>query len=135
MSGSYIIRAPRPDDPWERLPVALLRDKRLSFRARGLAVRLLSNKDGYRMPMTMLAAEAVSEERMPTSPREGRDALYKALAELRWVGYVVQEHEQDERGRWITKTYIHDMPQPQPKSSKIPKKRKKKPKTDKPDPA
>lgn len=84
------------------------------------------------MPMTMLAAEAVSEERMPKSPREGRDALHKALAELRWVGYVVQEHEQDERGRWITKTYIHDTPQSQARSSKIPK--KKRPKTGKPAP-
>ncbi|GAB2808126.1 hypothetical protein [Dyella kyungheensis] len=69
------------------------------------------------MPMTMLAAEAVSEERMPTSPREGRDALYKALAELRWVGYVVQVRSQDAKGRWKTETYIYDTPQ-SPKTGK-----------------
>lgn len=106
--GPHIVRAPRPARGYEILPHALLRDIRLSFRAIGLAARLLTNADGYRMPMAALVDEA---RRIPgKSSREGRDALRTALRELCDAGYVEHRKTQDERGRWSTETWIYDMP-------------------------
>lgn len=102
------MRAPRPARGYEILPHALLRDIRLSFRAIGLAARLLTNADGFRMPMAALVDEA---RRTPgKSSREGRDALRAALRELCEAGYVEHRKTQDERGRWSTETWIYDTP-------------------------
>lgn len=108
--GPHIVRAPRPARGYEILPHSLLRDIRLSFRAIGLAARLLTNADGYRMPMAALVDEA---RRAPgKSSREGRDALRAALRELCEAGYVEHRKTQDARGRWRTETWIYDTPTP-----------------------
>lgn len=101
MSG--IIRAPRPARGWTEIQNDTLRDARLTFRARGVLARLLSNADGFRMTAIELAAE---------SPLEGRQAVLAALKNLREAGYVVQKRHQDERGRWRTETFVYDTPQP-----------------------
>lgn len=100
MSG--IIRAPRPARGWTEVQNSVLRDARISYRARGVLVRLLSNADGYRM-----SAADISKE----SPAEGRDAILTALKELRDAGYIVQRRMQDARGRWCTETVVYDTPQ------------------------
>lgn len=100
MSG--IIRAPRPARGWTEIQNDTLRDARLSFRARGVLARLLSNADGFRMTALELAAE---------SPQEGRQAILTALRELRAAGYIVQTRLQGEAGRWRTETVVYDKPQ------------------------
>jgi hypothetical protein len=95
-----ITRAVR-HERFEVVPSHLIRDKRLSILARGVAIRLLTNVDGYRMTADDLAAD---------SPSEGRHRILGALRELRQVGYLVQEKKQDGRGRWSTTTTIYDSP-------------------------
>lgn len=85
------------------VPVKLARDSRLSFRARGIAMRLLSNAPGFRMSATDLARE---------SPQEGRYAVLSAMRELRELGYAKLERTQDRRGRWRSVTWIFGTPQP-----------------------
>ncbi len=95
-----ITRAVR-HERFEVVPIHLIRDKRLSMRARGVAIRMLANVDGYRMRSEDIAAE---------SPSEGRWVILQALKELRQVGYLVQEKKQDARGRWFTTTTMYDSP-------------------------
>ena len=101
-----IIRAPRPDLGWTSVHNDTARDARLSFRARGVLLHLLSNADGFRMT----AADLVE------AGREGRDAVRAALAELRQAGYLVAIRTQDAKGQWSTQTVVYDLPQTQPLS-------------------
>lgn len=55
----------------------LLNDSRLSFRARGVLAYLLSKPDGWRVRRESIAAEG----------KEGREAIRRALLELREAGY------------------------------------------------
>jgi len=86
------------------VPIQLTRDRRLSFRARAIAIRLLSNAPGFRMTAADLARE---------SPNEGRRAILTAMKELRAFGYSQVIRRQDERGRWHTVTRIFGTPQPE----------------------
>ena len=61
MSG--IIRAPRPERGWTELANTTLRDRRLSYRARGVLARLLSNAEGFSMTALDLADESPAEGR------------------------------------------------------------------------
>jgi len=96
-----IVRSPRPESGYFLAFNSTARDGRLSFRARGLLFRLLSNEDGYRTTATTLAEES----------KEGRAAILAALLELRSYGYALVRKFQDERGRWRTETAIFDLPQ------------------------
>lgn len=97
-----IIRAPRPTKDYFDVRNATVRDSRLSYRARGILVRLLSNADGYRMTAEDLAREG----------QEGRRAILRALRELRAAGYMRVERSQNTKGQWVTSTYIYDTAQP-----------------------
>ncbi|MEC3995059.1 hypothetical protein VSR01_16560 [Actinacidiphila sp. DG2A-62] len=82
---------------------AAVRDRRLSRRARGLLVELLSHRDGY----------GVSIERLIEGGPEGRDAIRAALAELERYGYLHRRRERDlETGRLGEAVYlVSDMPE------------------------
>ena len=82
------------------VPNGIARDKRLSFRARGLLVMLLSLPPDWRVTTDMLAED---------NP-EGRDQVRKAMAELRGSGYVVTHREQGEKGLWRTRLEVFDTP-------------------------
>ncbi len=97
-----IIRAPRPERHYTPIRNAVARDDRLSYRGRGVLVRLLSNADGFQMTAADLAREG----------REGRGAILTALRELRAAGYLRTTKVQDEHGRWSTQTFVYDTPQP-----------------------
>ena len=98
---SKIIRAPRGDEPFSIIRNSTIRDTRLTYRARGILHRLLSNKDGYQMSVEDLTHETP----------EGRDAVARAIGELKSHGYIVSEKKQNEKGRWHTVTYVYDEPQ------------------------
>lgn len=102
---TLIIRAPRPERGWTDFDNKVLRDPRISFRALGLLVRMLSNADGYRMT----AADLWSER-----GKEGRDAIRAALKELEAAGYLVRQRYRCEGGLWKTQVYVYDTPQPTP---------------------
>lgn len=84
----------------------LVRDARLSLRALGVAVRLLSNAPGYRMTSLDLAAER------PTG--EGRDAVRSALAELERAGYLLRTRIRLSNGQCVTQMFITDEAAPAP---------------------
>jgi hypothetical protein len=80
---------------------AVIRDPRLSLRATGLLVRVLSRPDDWRIDRDSLASEC----------KEGQAAVRSALAELEAAGYLVRMRRQDARGRWVTESVLYDTPQ------------------------
>lgn len=69
------------EDQFTQVPNAWIRDERLSYRARGVLAALLSHTNGFEVSENGLAARGA----------EGRDAIRKALAELREHGYLATE--------------------------------------------
>ena len=88
-----IVRTPRPDgETFTVLSNAVLRDVRLSWRARGVLAYLLSLPDDWR----------ITAEHLTRCAPEGRDAVRTALTELEHVGYLTRRRRQDSAGRWVT---------------------------------
>lgn len=71
---------------WESIPHRVLRDKRLTFRARGLLCYLLSLPDGWQTSVERLRDLTPPKE--PGQPYEGREALEGAVRELERGGYL-----------------------------------------------
>jgi hypothetical protein len=96
-----IERGPRKERGFVIIDNALAQNNRLSFGARGLAEYLLSLPPGARVDIRSLAAD---------NP-EGRDAIAGYMNELETERYLVRTRMQGERGRFVTKTTIHEDPQ------------------------
>lgn len=62
-----------------QLPNTWLRDKQLSYRARGVLAMLMSHEAGFRVTLKSIAGD---------SPREGIDAMREAIKELELAGYL-----------------------------------------------
>lgn len=73
-----------------------VRDERLSRRARGLLVELMSHAPGWTVTVSSL---------MQVGP-EGRDALRSAIAELEEHGYLVREQTRTEDGKFADVDYV-----------------------------
>lgn len=97
-----IVRRQRPRSGYTEIGNSTVRDSRLSYRARGILLRLLSNVDGYRMTAADLAAEG----------KEGRGAILAALRELKELGYLTVTKHRDGMGRWSTRVVVYDTPHP-----------------------
>lgn len=95
-----IIRGPIGPAHYVVVQNALVRDRRLSFRARGLLVHLLSMPPGWKTSSARLVRETT----------EGRDAIRTAIRELEQAGYVRHSRRQDERGRWASEWIVYDTP-------------------------
>lgn len=95
-----IVRGPIGPANYVVISNALVRDRSLSFRARGLLVHLLSMPPGWR----------TSSARLTRETTEGRDAIRTALRELERARYVVERRTQDTRGRWATEWIVYDAP-------------------------
>lgn len=83
------------------LPNALLRDKSLSFKARGILAFMLSHVDGWEATAEWLAGQAL----------EGREAIRSGLSELEAAGYVTYASVRDVRGVIVQHVWNwHDYP-------------------------
>lgn len=95
-----ITRGVRPERDFAIIGNALLRDKSLSFRARGILCCVLSHVEGYQL----------SSDRLVDMGTEGRDAIRNALTELESAGYLKRTKSQDAQGRWSSSAVISDVP-------------------------
>lgn len=98
-------RGPRLASNFTILSNAVINDERLSFRARGVLIWLLSKPDDWRTRSDAIAGQ---------SPKEGRDAIRSALRELAELGYLIREKIQNDRGQWITIQTIYEEPRTGP---------------------
>ena len=95
-----IQRTPRPQSNFTILSNDILRDNRLSFRARGILISVLSRPDNWRTSAESLANESI----------EGRGAILTALKELETFGYLERTKHQNEQGHWVSDSLIYDKP-------------------------
>lgn len=82
-----------PPVPFTQIANSALRDRRLSFKARGLLALVLSNVGEWNATLTWLVAQ---------SDHDGRVAVQAALNELTEYGYRSVHQESDRKGRLHT---------------------------------
>lgn len=97
-----IIRAPRPDQGFLIISNEVLRDDRLSYRALGILVNILSRPDNWKADYRALAKG---------EGREGETAVRTALKELERAGYLIRRRRRDEKGHWQWDQIVYDSPQ------------------------
>jgi hypothetical protein len=95
-----IVRAERPKANFTILQNSVIRDERLSFRARGILAFILSMPDNW----------STSSDHLSRVSMEGRDAIRAAMKELQHAGYIQRIRQQSIRGHWQTVTIVHDSP-------------------------
>lgn len=108
MSERYIFKKKMSED-YTVLSNHLIKDKELSWQARGLLVYLLSKPDNWTVTKLDL------ENQSPA----GGDAVATILKELHGKAYIKREKFQNELGRWEWRTFVFDEPYtipPQPVS-------------------
>lgn len=77
-----------------------IQDGRLSYRARGLLIYVLSFPDGSQLDATRLAS----------ATQEGRDAVRTALAELEAHGYLKRSKVRGPNGTIVTRCVVYEVP-------------------------
>lgn len=95
-----------PDEGWVPISNAAVRDRRLSWRARGLMAELLSYPDGWRTTID----ELVKLGSLAEGHAEGRDAMRTAMNELVQFGYVVRYRNRDGDGQFVSTFAVSDDP-------------------------
>jgi len=96
-----IIRSPRPDRGFTIVSNAVAQDERLSMRALGLLVRLLSRPDNWETNSATLAREF----------NVGREQMQGVLRELSELGYMrLVKHRMDD-GTFNSRWHVYDEPE------------------------
>lgn len=98
-----VVRTPKrkEDGPrFARIDNAILQDRRLSYRARGVAAFVLSKQDDWRFSAELLAL----------SGKEGAHALEQAIRELEEFGYVRRVRERDAAGHIRSRLELFESP-------------------------
>lgn len=90
------------------LPNAALRDPRLSYRARGVLMELLSRPEDWQATADSLSRTAKKER---GKKGEGRDAMRGAFAELKAAGYIIASRVDGESGTHTTELHVYDVAQ------------------------
>jgi hypothetical protein len=101
-----------PPEGWVPVANATAQNRRLSWRAKGLLLDMLSFPDGYEITFDRLMAMAKAAGDPDV---EGRDAMRRAMQELERKGYIVHgrrsvKDETTERVLWRTETAVCDLP-------------------------
>jgi hypothetical protein len=96
-----IKRAPKPQRDFQILRNDVARDARLSYRATGLLVELLSRPDDWAISADRIAASRNSNE--------GIKAIRTTLAELERAGYLVRRRVRDRDGRFVWVQEVYDV--------------------------
>lgn len=98
-----IKRSPRPDSGFLLIRNDVVRDRRLSYRARGLLCAMLSYPDNWQFNRDWLAGQ---------SDGEGQQAVRTALQELERHGYLKRERRKDpDTGKFGWEHVVYDTPQ------------------------
>jgi hypothetical protein len=95
-----IVRTPRRRDNFTIISNEIIRDHRLSWKARGLLIYVLSQPDHWRTSSAHLAS---------ISP-EGIHAVRTGLKELEQLGYLRRLRTQQPNGTWRHDILIYDQP-------------------------
>ena len=90
-----------PRDSFTVVSNSAVRDKHLSFRARGLLVWMLSHESGR-----LITAFAMFEAGL-----EGRDSIRTALRELEAAKYICRTRYSDRAGQWFHEMTVTDLPE------------------------
>lgn len=107
-----MIRRPRLtfEDKFTQVPNEWVRDPRISRKARGLLVELMSHSEGW-----VTSIEALAE-----GGPEGRTAISAGIKELVEAGYLIKDRLRDEQGQLGDADYVitdpHENPRSEPKS-------------------
>lgn len=105
------------------LPNAMLRDKSLSFRARGVLAMVLSNSEEWEVTQAWLREQGT----------EGEQAIQKSVRELEMAGYAVFAEERNEAGKFKCAVWtFHDSPVTESLRTKATAPRHKEPPTENP---
>lgn len=89
-----IVKIKRRENPFAQIDKGILQDKRLSFKARGIAAYLFSHSDGWQVSIKDLVA---------VSEKDGREAIQNGMKELNALGYACLKTHQGEGGKIIGK--------------------------------
>lgn len=96
---SVLHRHPKKRD-FVQVENSTVRDPRLSLKATGLLVYLISLRQG-----SPIGSRVISR-RKP----EGRSAIMSAFRELRELGYIEQESHRRDDGTFVTRTHVYEVP-------------------------
>ncbi|MEV0756810.1 hypothetical protein [Streptosporangium sp. NPDC050280] len=91
-----IRRAELPTDHFTTISNRWVRDKRLTWKARGVLAWMASHKVGFR----------ISERTLIAAAPDGRDAVRGALKELERHGYLIRERQRAASGKLGSTDYI-----------------------------
>lgn len=99
-----------------------IRDKNLSYKAKGLMCEMLSLSDDWK----------ITTEWLITQSSDGKDAVRSGLKELEAAGYLVISHGHDQDGKFTTEYDLFEMSQKQDVSKPVRKSRNGKTAAEKP---
>jgi len=99
MTNRYIFKKKVFDD-YTVLANRLVKDKKLSWQARGLLVYLLSKPDNW----------TVTKMDLTNQSPVGGDAVATILKELETACYIKREKFRNELGQWDWRTFVYDEP-------------------------
>lgn len=83
-----------------QVPNELVNDDRLSFKAKGIMLMLLSLPPWH---------DGMTSDTLAGAGPDGRTAVLSALKELREAGYMRLVRTQDSQGKWSSKTYFTEV--------------------------
>lgn len=104
-----IVRSPRPSSHFTILNNSLINDPRLSFRAMGILVYILSKPDNWRTSVQQLSKSRQNAD-SGSVRGSGAKAVRSALSELTEAGYVRTERTHKVNGEWTFRYLVSDRP-------------------------